>query len=311
MAAAKRIFLFMAVNILVVATLSFVLYLFNIQPYLTRYGINYGSLAIFCLIWGMGGAFISLLLSKMMAKWMMGVKIIDPSTTNPLLASLVRTVHALSTKAGLPRMPEVGIYSSNEVNAFATGFSRSSALVAVSSGLVQRMGKDEIEGVLGHEVTHIANGDMVTMTLLQGVINAFVMFFARIIAFAVNQALSRSRNENSSSGFSPFIYQMTVFFFEMVFMVLGSLVIARFSRFREFRADAGGARLAGVQKMIGSLISLKQIQENPSSAEQQPKAFQAFKIAGGATIWKLFATHPPLDERIARLKSRYGSIAAK
>ena len=170
------------------------------------------------------------------------------------------------------------------------------------------MRRDEVEGVLGHEITHIANGDMVTMTLLQGVINAFVMFFARIIAFALSQALSRNKNEESSSGFSPFLYQLTVFFFEMVFMVLGSLVIARFSRFREFRADAGGAKLAGPQKMIASLMSLKNVLEAPRSpAAEQTRAFQAFKISNGSSSFlKLFATHPPLDQRIARLQSRYG-----
>lgn len=304
MALAKRIFLFLIVNVLVVSTLSFVFYFFNLQPFMTRYGLNYGSLAVFCLIWGMGGAFISLLLSKMMAKWMMGVEIIDPNTSDPSLAALIQTVYALSKKAGLPEMPEVGIYRSAEVNAFATGPSRSRALVAVSTGLLQRMGKDEVEGVLGHEVTHIANGDMVTMTLLQGVINAFVMFFARIIAFGINQALSRSKDDNSSS-FSPFIYQLTVFFFEMVFMVLGSIIIARFSRFREFRADAGGARLAGPHKMIASLLSLQQFQEIKQPTNNQAKAFQALKISGGSPFLKLFASHPPLDERIERLRRRY------
>lgn len=306
MALAKRVILFLAVNILVVATLSFVLYIFNIQPYLTRYGINYTSLAIFCLIWGMGGAFISLLLSKVMAKWMMGVEIIDPNTRDPSLSALIQTVYALSKKAGLPKMPQVGIYRSAEVNAFATGPSRSNALVAVSSGLLQRMDNNDLEGVLGHEVTHIANGDMVTMTLLQGIINAFVMFFARIIAFGLSQALSRSRDGESSSGFSPLVCQLTVFFFEMVFMVLGSLVIARFSRFREFRADAGGARLAGPQKMISSLLTLKQYQEtNQRVSKDQAQAFQAFKISDGSAVMKLFASHPPLEERIARLRARY------
>lgn len=303
MALAKRIFLFLLVNILVVSTLSFVLYFFNVQPYLTSYGINMPSLAVFCLIWGMGGAFISLLLSKVMAKWMMGVKIIDPNTRDPSQAWLLQIVHSLSMKAGLPAMPEVGIYSSSEVNAFATGPSRSRALVAVSTGLLQRMGKDEVEGVIGHEITHIANGDMVTMTLLQGIINAFVMFFARILAFGVNQALSRNKDGESSS-FSPFTYQLSVFFFEIVFMVFGSLIIARFSRYREFRADAGGARLAGTQKMIASLLSLKQYHENKQVVNEQPKAFQALKISGGSPFLKLFASHPPLDERIARLKAR-------
>ena len=311
MALAKRVVLFLIVNILVVSTVSFILYLFNIQPYMTRYGLNYTSLAIFCLIWGMGGAFISLLLSKIMAKWMMGVQVIDPNTRDPSLAALLQMVHDLAKKAGLPRMPEVGIYQSAEVNAFATGPSRSNALVAVSSGLLHKMRKEEVEGVIGHEITHIANGDMVTMTLLQGVINAFVMFFARVVAFALSQALSRSRNEeSSSSGFSPFLYQLTVFFLEMVFMALrdvGNCPVFPIPRIpRRCRRRQTGRS----SKMIASLISLKNVQEGGHfQAAEKTQAFQSFKISGGrSSFLKLFATHPPLDERIARLKSRYGHM---
>lgn len=303
MALAKRIILFLLVNAAVVLTVSIILSFFNVQPYLTRYGLNYTSLAIFCLLWGMVGAFISLWLSKIMAKWMMGIQIIDPDTRDPALRSLVQMVHQLAHKAGLPAMPEVGIYDSPEVNAFATGPTRARSLVAVSSGLLNRMGQDEVEGVLGHEVTHIANGDMVTMTLLQGVINAFVMFFARILAFAITRALGR-REEDSLENPSPLMYQITVFLLEIVFMVLGTIIIAAFSRYREFRADAGGARLAGPQKMINALTALKKTMDIQDPSHEQ-QAVQAFKISSHGGIMSLFATHPPLELRIERLKSRY------
>src|SRR5690606_37107750 len=179
MAWAKRIFLFLAVNALVVITISTLMRLFGVEPYLQANGLNLESLAVFCLLWGMGGAFISLGLSRIMAKWMMGVKVIDPNTTDSNAQELVQTVYRLARAAGLSKMPEVGIYQSPEVNAFATGPTKARSLVAVSTGLLQRMRQDEVEGVLAHEVAHIANGDMVTMTLVQGVINAFVMFLAR------------------------------------------------------------------------------------------------------------------------------------
>jgi heat shock protein HtpX len=307
MAFAKRIFLFLAVNFLVVSVISFIIYVFNIQPFLTRHGLDYGSLALFCLIWGMGGAFISLLLSKMMAKWLMGVQIIDPNTRNPTLRNLVAMVHNQAQKAGLPGLPEVGIYESAEINAFATGPSKSHSLVAVSTGLLQRMTPDEVEGVLGHEVSHIANGDMVTMTLLQGVVNAFVMFMARVIAFGISRAFSKNRDEDSSENVSPLFFQLTVFALEMVFMTLGMLVIARFSQYREFRADAGGARLAGSHKMIEALKALQRTIETPLEAAQQPAAFNALKISSKSGMLRLFATHPPLEERIERLEKLYGT----
>lgn len=301
MALAKRVVLFLLVNVLVVSVISFIAYFFNIQPFLSQHGLNYGSLAIFCLIWGMGGAFISLLLSKVMAKWMMGVQIIDPSTSSGADRALVQTIYNLAKKAGLPKMPEVGIYQSPEVNAFATGPSRSNSLVAVSSGLLSRLNNDEVEGVLGHEISHIANGDMVTMTLLQGIINAFVMFFARIIAYFI---ANLGKKQDSSESVSPLFYQLTVFALEMVFMVLGSLVIAAFSRYREFRADAGSARLAGPQKMIDALVALQKTVNIQDSQHDKP-AMQAFKISGKPGFLHLFASHPPLDQRIERLKQRY------
>lgn len=298
MAIAKRIFLFLLVNILVVSVLSIIMYIFNIQPYLQQNGLDYTSLAIFCLIWGMGGAFISLALSRIMAKWMMGVVLIDPKTQNREEQDLLRIVYQLAQKAGLPEMPEVGIYDSPEVNAFATGPTKRRALVAVSSGLIRRMGKDEIEAVLGHEISHVANGDMVTMTLLQGIVNAFVMFLARVLAFGISRMI---RGRDDSEGMSPLAFQLLVFLFQMIFMVLGAIVIAAFCRYREFRADAGGARLAGKQKMIAALQALKRTLNVEDKEAAQP-AFQALKISSSSGMMRLFASHPPLDERIARLQ---------
>lgn len=297
----KRIFLFLAVNILVVITLSVILNVLGVQPYLTPYGLNYESLMIFCLIWGMGGAFISLGLSRIMAKWMMGVKVIDPQTRDPELSSLVQMVHDLARAARLPAMPEVGIYESPEVNAFATGPTRSRSLVAVSTGLLNRMNRDEVQGVLGHEVAHIANGDMVTMTLIQGVVNAFVMFLARAIAYALTMA-GRGKDGEEGAASSPLAYYAVQFVLEIVFMILGSIVVAWFSRQREYRADAGGATLAGREQMIQALQGLKRTFEAVDPTAQP--AIQALKISsrpGG--IMRLFSTHPALDDRIARLKS--------
>ena len=300
MALVKRIFLFLAVNILVVVTLSILLKVLGVQPYLTAQGINYQSLLAFCLVWGMGGAFISLAISRLMAKWMMGVRVIDPQTRDPQLASLVHTVHQLAQGAGLSKMPQVGIYDSPEVNAFATGPSRSRSLVAVSSGLLQRMGRGELEGVLGHEVAHIANGDMVTMTLIQGVINAFAMFLARVIAFAIAQAVSRN-DDREEGAFSHGIYFVVQIVLEIVFMILGSLVIAWFSRRREFRADQGGATFAGRDKMIGALQALQRTYEMVDPHAQP--AVQTLKISSrGSGIFRFFSTHPPLEARLARLR---------
>lgn len=298
----KRIGLFLLVNILVVTTISLVLNLLGVRPYLNAYGMDYQSLAVFCLIWGMGGAFISLALSRMMAKWTMGVRIIPEDTREPELRELLQTVHSLARAAHLPAMPEVGIYDSPEVNAFATGPSKSRSLVAVSSGLLQRMNAAEVKGVLGHEVAHIANGDMVTMTLIQGVVNAFVMFLARAIAFALTASRdSRDSREGSSVGGSYYLVQ---FVLEIVFMILGSMVVAWFSRYREFRADAGGAQLAGRPNMIQALEGLNRTFNVIDPVADTPSV-QALKISSRPSKWmKLFSTHPPLEERIARLKSR-------
>lgn len=299
MAIAKRIFLFLLTNILVIAVISFILSFFNLQPYLSRYGLNYTSLAVFCLIWGMGGAMISLALSRIIAKWTMGVQLIDPNTRDSNQRAILDMVYNLAKKAGLPKMPEVGIYSSPELNAFATGPTRSRALVAISTGLLNRMNRDEVEAVVGHEVTHVANGDMVTMTLLQGIVNAFVMFLARILAFVVSRTLARGRDGEDS--FSPLVFYITTFVLEMCFMILGSIVIATFCRYRELRADLGGAKLAGTEKMIAALQTLKRTSEVQDPQTAQP-AIQALKISSPSGFMRWFASHPPLDERIERLQ---------
>lgn len=300
MAYAKRIFLFLAVNFLVIITLSIILNIFHVQPFLQRYGLDIPSLLTFCLIWGMGGAVVSLLMSRQMAKWMLGVHVIQLNSPDPELQRLLKTVHQLAQHAHLSQMPQVGIYESPEPNAFATGPSQSRSLVAVSTGLLRRMSQRELEGVIAHEISHITNGDMVTMTLLQGVVNAFVMFLARILAYFFS-GLGKSRDDSSSGG-SYFSYAIFVFVFEMIFMLLGSIVIAFFSRFREFRADKGGADLAGKEKMIAALESLKKIQHLHDPQANKP-AIEAFKISTKTKsgFLMLFATHPPLEVRIERL----------
>ncbi|HWI56604.1 MAG TPA: protease HtpX [Bacillota bacterium] len=297
----KRIFLFLAVNILVMLTITVVLSLLRVGRYFPEGGL--ASLAVICLVWGFAGALISLALSRVMAKWMMGVRVIDPNTTDPTLRELVETVHGLARQAGLPTLPEVGFYESDEVNAFATGPTKARALVAVSTGLLQRMGHREVEGVLGHEISHVANGDMVTMTLIQGVINAFVLFLSRVLAFVVSQAL-RSRSDERDSG-GGILQYLLVIVFQIVFSILGSIVVCWFSRWREFRADAGGARLAGRDNMINALRALRQLHD-PEAAQveaQEHQAFQSLKInAPRGGFMALFATHPPIEERIARLQ---------
>lgn len=293
-------FLFVLVNLLVVTTISVILGLLGAGRYFHQGGL--AGLAIICLIWGFGGAFISLALSRVMAKWMMGVKLVPPDTTDPTLRELVQTVHALARQANLPKLPEVGYYQADEVNAFATGPTKSRALVAVSTGLLRRMNSSQVEGVLAHEVAHIANGDMVTMTLVQGVINAFVLFLARILAFMVSQAL-RSRDDDRGGGF--LLQFLLVQVFQVVLSILGMIVVCWFSRYREFRADAGGARLAGRENMVSALRGLQRLY-NPAAATagaQQSQAFQALKIDNHPKgLLALFATHPPLEERIARLE---------
>jgi len=282
MTLAKRVVLFLAVNMLVLLTISLLLRVLGVGPYLHARGIDYGALLAFCLAWGMGGAFISLAMSRAIAKWSMGVKLVGEVHVLSALIGL------LAERAGLP-MPEVGVYNSPEPNAFATGPTKNRALIAVSTGLLESMNDSELEGVLGHEISHIANGDMVTMTLLQGVINAFVMFVARAIAFAM-----RGDRDSRSSSY------MIVFVLEIVLGFFGMIVVAWFSRWREFRADAGSARLNGREKMIAALDALRRRFE-PHDTQQ---ALAAFKIAGRPNrgLLALIATHPPLEERIAALR---------
>ncbi len=296
----KRVFLLVMVNILVMTTITLVLGLLRVGHYFPEGGL--AGLAVFCLVWGFGGAFISLGLSRLMAKWMMGVQVIPSNTPDPTLQRLVETVHGLARSAGLPKLPDVGIYQSDDVNAFATGPTKSRALVAVSTGLLNRMGTREVTGVLGHEVAHIANGDMVTMTLIQGVINSFVLFLSRVLAFVVSQAL-RSRDDRDSGG--GWLQFLLVMVFQIVFSILGSIVVCWFSRWREFRADAGGARLAGRENMINALRALGRLHDPAVAAAegQHAQAFQSLKISGQrGGFLGLFATHPPIEQRIARLE---------
>lgn len=287
----KRILLFLATNLAIMITLSIVLSLLGIGGYITPTGLDYSALMVFCLVWGMGGAFISLQLSRFMAKMAMRIQLVDGRSGQPDLDWLHQTVGQLTRKAGLP-MPEVGIYDSPEVNAFATGPSKNRSLVAVSTGLLHSMRRDEVEGVLAHEVAHIQNGDMVTLTLIQGVVNAFVMFFSRIIANIVRQMVDEK--------ISHLVFFATTLIFDIAFGILGSMVVAWFSRAREFRADAGGASLAGRANMIGALQRLLTTKALVDTSQPQ---LATMKIAGAkGGFMALIATHPPLEARIAALQ---------
>lgn len=290
----KRIVLFLLTNLAVILTLSVVLRVLGLDHYTSAYGLDMNALAMFCLVWGMGGAFLSLQMSRFVAKRSTGMQLVDGRTGQADADWLYATVEALTRKAGLP-MPEVGIYESPEVNAFATGPSRSRSLVAVSSGLLRAMDRDEVEGVLAHEVAHIANGDMVTMTLLQGVVNAFVMFLSRLIAFAITS--SGRDEERRGNGGMQFLVMMVL---QIVFGILGSMITAWFSRQREFRADAGGAHLAGRERMVGALRRL--LAQHELVDTQQP-ALATLKISGARGWMMFFSTHPPLEQRIAALEA--------
>jgi heat shock protein HtpX len=289
----KRIFLFVVTNIAIVLTLTFVAAFLGVGSGIGPEGLNIQGLAVFCLFWGMGGAFISLQMSRWIAKRATGVQLVDGRTGNSQADWLYETVARLTRQANLP-MPEVGIYDSPEVNAFATGPSKSRSLVAVSSGLLRGMRPDEVEGVLAHEVAHIANGDMVTMTLLQGVMNAFVMFFARVIAYALTRSGDSRSNEGGGS------YYLIVIVLQIVLGILGALVVNWFSRHREFRADHGGATLAGRERMLGAL---RRLAANQELVDTQHQALATMKISGGRSWAALFSTHPPLEQRIAALEN--------
>ena len=286
----KRIFLFVATNIAIMVTLMIVLSLFGFTGYFTATGIDYTALAVFSLVWGFGGAFISLAMSRWMAKMAMGVQLVDGKTGQAELDWLHQTVASLARKAGLP-MPDVGVYDSAEVNAFATGPSKRSSLVAVSSGLLRSMRREEIEGVLAHEMSHIQNGDMVTMTLIQGVVNAFSIFFSRVIANIVRQLVDER--------ISGLVFFVTTILFDIVFSMLGMIVVAWFSRAREFRADAGAAVLSSRENMVAAL---QRLAANKALVDTSQPQLATMKINGAKGWMALMSTHPPLEERIAALQ---------
>ena len=290
----KRIFLFVATNLAVVVVLGIVASLLGVNRFLTPAGLNLGSLLGFALIMGFGGAIISLLISKPVAKWSAGVKLItQPGNADE--AWILETVRKFADKAGIG-MPEVGIFE-GEPNAFATGAFKNSALVALSTGLLQGMTREEIEAVIGHEMAHIANGDMVTMTLIQGVMNTFVVFLSRVIGYAVDGFLRRGSDSNSGPGIG---YWVTTIVLDILLGFLAAIIVAWFSRHREFKADAGSAHLLGrKQPMINALARLGGMVPG-----QLPKSIQAFGITSG--VGKLFSTHPPIEERIAALQAAQG-----
>jgi len=288
----KRIVFFLATNLAVLLVLSIVAHLLGVDTYLQAHGSSFGGLLVWAALFGFGGAFISLLMSKAQAKMFMGVRVIGQSAdpTEQWLLSVVEH-HARGVGVG---MPEVGIFNSPEPNAFATGASRNSALVAVSTGLLQRMNRQEIEAVLGHEMTHVANGDMVTLTLIQGVVNTFVLLLARVVGNIIDRAVFRS---DDGRGIASYV---TFYALQIAFGLLATPIVMWFSRWREFRADRGGAQLAGTGSMIAALEELKRVHE-PLPARQ----FAAFGIADGSVasgLRRLFMSHPPLDERIAALR---------
>ena len=287
----KRIVLFLVTNLAVMLVLSVTASLLGVNRYLTANGLNLSALLGFSLIMGFGGAIISLLMSKPMAKWSTGAHVINQPATQDE-AWIVSTVQRLSERAGIA-MPEVAIYE-GEPNAFATGAFKNSALVAVSTGLLQSMTHEEIEAVLGHEIAHVANGDMVTLTLIQGVLNTFVVFLSRVVGYFVDSMLRSKDEESSGPGIGFYI---TSFVLDIVFGIVASMIVAWFSRQREFRADEGAAQLMGnKQPMINALARLNSLQ-----AGELPASVAAMGITGG--LGKLFASHPPLEERIAALQA--------
>jgi heat shock protein HtpX len=288
----KRIALFLATNIAILLVLSITMRILGVEPYLNEQGLNLTSLLIFAAVMGFGGSFISLAISKWMAKKSMGVRVIE-TPSNSTEFWLVETVRKYAADAGIG-MPEVGIFDSPEPNAFATGMTRNSSLVAVSSGLLQQMTRPEAEAVIGHEIAHIANGDMVTLTLIQGVVNTFVIFLSRVIGHTVDRVVFKTER-----GYGP-AYYITSIIAQVVLGILASIIVMWFSRQREFRADRGGASLAGGGAMIAALERLNSLHPAPL-----PEKMAAFGIAGGGAhgLKRLFMTHPPLEERIAALRA--------
>lgn len=289
----KRIFLFLATNIAILIVLNVTLRLLGVDRILDQSGgLNFNALLVFAAVVGMGGSFISLALSKWMAKRMTGAEVIA-QPRNSTEAWLIDTVRRHARASGI-EMPDVAIYDSPDINAFATGMNKNKALVAVSTGLLASLNRDEADAVLGHEVTHVANGDMVTLALIQGVVNTFVVFLARVIGYVVDRTVFKNEDERGPAFF------VTTIVAELLLAILASIVVMWFSRYREFRADAGGARLAGRSKMIAALERLKASHES-----HLPDQMAAFGINGRITrgFAKLFMSHPPLDERIAALKA--------
>ncbi len=292
----KRIFLFLVTNMAIMLVLSLTLSVLGVGAYMTEAGINYQSLLIFTAVMGMGGSLISLAISKWTAKRMVGAEVItEPKTLEQKW--LLETVRVQAESAGIG-MPEVATYESPDVNAFATGMNKNNALVAVSTGLLNSMSRDEAEAVLAHEVSHNANGDMVTLALIQGVVNTFVMFLSRVIGHTVDKVVFKTER-----GQGPAFY-ITMIVAELLLGILASIIVMWFSRQREFRADLGGAQLAGRRKMIAALEKLKLGQTSTQAEAQLPEKIAAFGISGAQKIGlkKLFMTHPPLEERIAALK---------
>ena len=290
----KRIFLFIVTNLAVMLVLSLSASLLGVNRFLTANGLNLGMLLAFAALMGFGGAFISLWMSKPIAKWSTGAQVIG-QPGNPTEAWLLNTVARQAQAAGIG-MPEVAVYP-GAPNAFATGATKNSSLVAVSSGLLQSMTQEEVEAVLAHEVAHIANGDMVTLTLVQGVVNTFVVFLARVVGYFVDSMLRKNDEEHAGPGIG---YMVTVVVCEIVFGVLASIIVAWFSRQREFRADRGAARIMGrPQPMVAALRRLGGLAEG-----ELPKNMSAFGISGGGSMMALFSSHPPIEERIAALQAR-------
>lgn len=286
----KRIFLLIATNLAVLLVASIVMSILGVNT------STMGGLLVFAAIFGFGGAFISLAISKWMAKKAMGCEAI----TMPRDGTerwLVETVARQAQQAGI-KMPEVAIYQSPEMNAFATGPSKDNSLVAVSTGLLYGMSQDEVEAVLAHEVSHVANGDMVTLTLIQGVVNTFVIFAARVVAGIINNVVSS--NDEEGEGLGMFAYMAVVFVLDMLFGILASIIVAYFSRIREYRADEGAARLAGKHKMIAALERLRQGPESTA----MPAQMSAFGINGKRSMAEMMMSHPPLEKRIAALQAR-------
>lgn len=292
----KRVILFLATNLAIVLVLSISMQLFGIEPYLTAQGLNLSSLLIFASMFGFGGAFISLALSKWMAKKSVGALVI----TNPSTADeqwLVNTVKSQAKIANITT-PEIAVWNSTQVNAFATGMNKNEALVAVSTGLLKQMSREEAEAVLAHEISHIANGDMVTLALIQGVVNTFVLFLSRVIGHTVDRVIFRSQ-----SGHGP-AFWISVIIADIVLGILASIIVMWFSRRREFAADAGGAYLTSHDSMIAALNRLRKLHSEPL-----PDKLASFGISGGnrtGGIGRLFMTHPPLEERIAALQQAKG-----